>query len=455
MVLRLSRRSFIAGSALALAGRPAFAQAVQTIIAEPKTSRFFGDGAPTQHWHFRTADDVPVVRVRQGAETSLHFINNLEEDIWVHLYGLRIEAASATALLPRGPAGTLDLVFTPPDAGTFWIGPLLNAAKQRGLGLYAMLIVEEAASPFEDVPLILDDWKVSDEGVLDRNFANIEEAAGAGRMGNWVTVNGTSKPNFALSAAKPTRLRLLNAGNARTLNVQLRGMEAQVIARDGQPIQPQALAAAGLDLAPGQRADIVPAQGGDDMSMLLDLGKDSLEAAFFTAAGALPEAGSSLVLPANPLPTIDATAEPAPRKIAIVLEGGIKGGLREARVAGETLDLRALLEKGLAWAINGKAGLQQETLFEAVEGEALILAFENRTEFDQPIAIDGHAWRALTPGSTLNESSPWTDTAVIPARSGAEFLLAGGKAGLWTISSLVAERSDAGLIGSFKVNPGP
>lgn len=453
MAITISRRGFIAGSALVLGGAGADAQQGQVLVAEPRTSRMLVEGPPTQHWNFRAANGLPVVRLRQGEEANLRFVNNLEEDIWVHLYGVRVDAAMVTALLPKGPAATLDLFFTPPDAGTFWIGPLLNAAKQREMGLYAMLIVEEADNGFADIPLILDDWKLRGDGVLDRNFADIAAAAGEGRQGNWFTVNGLPKPAIALTGAKPPRLRLLNVGNAQTLNLRLKGVEAMVIAMDGQPVKPRALAASGLSLAPGQRADIVPVAIYDDMILMADLSADTLEAAVFTSAGPFPTLPPEFSLTENPWPVFDANARP--RTIPIILEGGIGGGLRAARSDGAVLPLRDLLQRGLAWAINGASGLQPEPLFEAAPGESIILAFDNRTKFDQPLAIDGHVWRLLNADGEFDVDQFWRDTAVIPPGTGASYVFVAAGPGLFTLASLVAERSDAGLIGSFRVNAGP
>jgi FtsP/CotA-like multicopper oxidase with cupredoxin domain len=114
MAIRISRRSFIAGSAFVLGGGRAGAQESHILIAEPKTSSLFGDGPPTQHWHFRSSGDLPIIRAHQGEETTLHFINHLEEDIWIHLYGVRADSKSVTVLLPKGPEGT-GLFSTPPS----------------------------------------------------------------------------------------------------------------------------------------------------------------------------------------------------------------------------------------------------------------------------------------------------------------------------------------------------
>jgi len=119
------------------------------------------------------------------------------------------------------------------------------------------------------------------------------------------------------------------------------------------------------------------------------------------------------------------------------------------------LELRALLGRGLAWAINGAASLQQQPLFEVAQNETIILAFDNQTNFDQPIAIDGHVWHQMAADGEQVEGQYWRDTAVIPTKAKASYIFCAANPGLWTLSSLIAERADAGLIGSFMVNAGP
>jgi FtsP/CotA-like multicopper oxidase with cupredoxin domain len=456
MAMVLNRREMIAGAAAGmLPVRAVLAQeaASRTLRAVKASSKLLDDGPETQHWRFEADGVLPVVRVRQGEPFKLTVLNSLDEEIWLHLYGMRAEAAMTTVLLPKGPDGQLELSITPPDAGTFWIGPLLNQSRHREMGLYAMLIVEEAMSPFEDVPLLLDDWKVDDAGVIAADFGDVEAAAGEGRLGNWYTVNGAVKPRLKLSADKPSRLRLLNACNTRTLNLRLRGVDAVVIALDGQPVKPMAFPTAGLQLVPGQRADIVPTTGESEFALLFDLFEDSVETAFFSVGGTTAALPDGFALAPNPWPAISANAEP--RKITLVLQGGIKGGLKTAKAGDEILDLRGLLEKGLAWAINERAGLQAEPLFEAQPGEVLILAIENQTIFYQPLALAGHVWHQLAEDGQKVSGQFWRDTAVVAPKSMASFVFVTGTPGLWTLSSLVAERADAGLIGAFRITGGP
>jgi FtsP/CotA-like multicopper oxidase with cupredoxin domain len=363
-----------------------------------------------------------------------------------------------TVNVQPGSGNGLDVVFTPPDAGTFWFGPLLNASKHREMGLAGMLIVEEAIPlTYADVPLIFDDWMIGDDGKIEADFANLERASGEGRLGNWFTVNTTFKPRIVLPKDQTVRLRLLNVANTRSMNIAFKGVEAMFIARDGQSLLPTPLGLKTLELEPGQRADVILTEAQDQVVIALDLFEDVVEAAFLDATGYGRKTAALLAIPTNPLPLVDLNLPP--REINLVVEGGQRGGLKSAKVGKDTLDLRSMLEQGLAWSIGGGAGLGSPPLFEAQFGETLALRFENKTAFAQPLHVHGHVWRVDPPpkGNFIGPQLPavWTDTVNIPAKTTVQVLLVASNPGTWAIQSLLAERSDAGLIGAFTVSDMP
>lgn len=454
----MNRRQFAGGLALLSVLPRAQAQdqySGQYITATKVKSQLLGpESPPTEHWLFNTASGQPVIRCRQGQELRLKVTNELDEPLWLHFFGVRAAADMMTVNVQPGRDNGLEVVFTPPDAGTFWFGPLLNASKHREMGLAGMLIVEEAAPVnYADVPLIFDDWMIGEDGIIETDFANLERASGDGRLGNWFTVNTTFKPRIALPKDQTVRLRLLNVANTRSMNIAFKGVEAMVIARDGQPLLPTPLGLKTLELEPGQRADVVLTEAQDQVVIALDLFEDVVEAAFLDATGYGRKTAALLAVPPNPLPIID--TELPVREVPIVLEGGQRGGLRSAKVGKDTLDLRAMLEQGLAWSIGGGAGLGSPPLFEAQFGEILALRFENKTTFAQPLYIHGHVWRVDPPpkGNFIGPQLPavWTDTVNIPAKAVVQVLLVASNPGTWAIQSLLAERSDAGLIGAFTV----
>ncbi len=410
------------------------------------------DGAGrTEAWVFGSGPEPTVIRAQQGVELKLRFINDLPQEVWLHLFGVRGPSEMMTFNVPPDAAEATDCVFTPPDAGTFWIGPIADQSRTRDMGLYAVLVVEESAPEpgLAEQALVLDDWKIDEEGAIEGDFGNVEAMVGEGRLGNWFTINNRYRPHIPLARNRITRLRVLNAANVRVMNLLFRGDDPLLMARDGQPVKPELLDGKALVLAPGQRADLLVSVEQGEIRLALDLFEDVVEIGYLTPGGESGEiapVAENFALPPNPLPALGALNEAA--TIGIVLEGGIKGGLKSAILNGAERDLRTLLENGKGWAMNGVAGPAPEPLFTAKQGETVLLEIDNRTGFAQPLHLHGHVWQVIDEEA----SGLWQDTAVIPARSQVTLAFVANNPGTWALHSLIAERSDGGLMRSFLVS---
>lgn len=421
------------------------------VTAGPVSLGLLEDGAgKTEAWTLGGAAAPGIIRARQGEELRLRFTNTLDREIWLHFYGVRGPSELMTINIRPGADHAVACVFTPPDAGTFWIGPVADQSLARDMGLYAMLIVDEAqpVADLAEAVLILDDWRIDDDGRITGGFGDIEAMVGEGRLGNWFTINNRFRPRLPLKAGAFTRLRLLNAANVRTMGVLFKGYDPLLIARDGQPVSPRNLDDKALLLAPGQRADLLVSPEEGDIRLALDLFEDIVEIGYLVreGEGPAPHLDDNFALPANPLPPLPAIA--GLTTYAIRIEGGIKGGLKSAMLGGVERDLRTLLENGKGWAFNGVAGPAVEPLFTVKTGETVVLEVENRTAFNQPLHIHGHVWQEIDE----EPSGFWQDSAVIAPNETVTLAFVAGSAGTWAIQSLVAERADGGLIGAFRVD---
>jgi FtsP/CotA-like multicopper oxidase with cupredoxin domain len=451
----LNRRQLLGVAAAMMTPRLAVAEALTAdgfieLRARPASLRLVEAGSDTEAWLLGPGPEPAVLRGTQGQEFKLRLISDLDHEIWLHFFGVRGPADLMTINLPPGADHAVDCVFTPPDAGTFWLAPIADQSRTRDMGLHAAFIVaeREPVAELAELVMVLDDWKLDDQGRIDRNFGDIETMVGEGRLGNWFTVNNRYRPQLPLAAGRFTRLRLVNAANVRTMNLLFKGYDPLVIARDGQPVKPAGEGGNGLALAPGQRADLLVSPEEGEIRVALNLFEDVVEIAYLIPAepGAPPPASAdNFALPPNPV------AEPgagAPvRAVKVVLEGGIKGGLKSAKLDGVERDLRALLENGKGWAINGIAGPAPEPLFTANRGDTIRLDIENRTAFAQPVHLHGHCWRP----ADGPDSGTWQDSAVIAAGAAASLAFVADNPGLWALHSLVAERADGGLMASFSV----
>ncbi len=451
-----SRRSFILGGA-ALASMPARVFAEQTeggftllTMRQAEARLLEADRPATKLQSLSGSWPPPILRARQGEVFKVRFINELERPIAMHWYGLRGPAELMSISVAPGKDNFFDCVFTPPDAGTFWLSPVADVSRGREMGLYALVVVEERdlKQKFAEVPLIFDDWQLTEDGRIDAStFGSLQEAIGQGRLGNWFTVNGTYRPKIEAPAGL-VRLRILNAANVRTMAIVFKGADPLVISEDGQPVPPRELGSQGLILAPGQRSDLLIGEAEEILTIAINLFEDIIEAAYLNRRGStapvdLPD---NFALPPNPISTALDTDKA--RTVPFTLEGGEKGGMTGAVYQGEKLDLRALLEKGMAWAINGTAGLTQEPWQTFAKGENVILAVDNQTRFDQSLHIHGHVWRVVL---DHDQPQPWRDTAVIPAGAQVKLGFVADNPGQWGIQSTLAERLDSGLMTSFQV----
>lgn len=450
----LSRRSFVASGAAfaALPGRP-FAQTAEdgfTILTmRPVAAKLMEGDRPAARLESLSGEwPPPVLRARQDEELKLRFLNELDRPVALHWYGIRGPSAMMSISVAPGADNAFDCVFTPPDAGTFWLSPVADVSRQREMGLYAMVVVEEKepSAKIADMALVFDDWRLTDDGQIEaETFGNLEDAIAQGRLGNWFTVNGSYRPKIDMPAGL-VRLRVLNAANVRTMSVVVKGADPLVIAEDGQPVPPRQLGASGLVLAPGQRSDLLVEEGEESITLAVNLFEDIIEAAYLERKGptAKTELPDNFALPPNPISArLDLAAA---KTVPFLLEGGEKGGMTGAVLDGEKLDLRALLERGMAWAVNGTAGLGAEPWATFALGETVILAVDNRTKFDQALHIHGHVWQVID-----EQPQPFRDTIVIPAEKQVKVGFVADNPGKWGIQSTIAERVDSGLITSFEV----
>lgn len=455
----ITRRQLM-GGALALAALASEARA-QALTADgfielrahrAELGLLEGGAGDTEAWIFGTAPGPAIIRATQGQPLKLRFINDLDREIWLHFFGVRGPTELMTINVPPGADHAVDCVFTPPDAGTFWIAPMLDQSRLRDMGLTAVLVVEEAKPipGLTDLVLVLDDWKLTDDGAVEGKFGDVELMVGEGRLGNWFTINNRFRPKLAMARDAYTRLRILNAANVRTMNLLFKGQDPLLIARDGQPVKPRALNGKSIALAPGERADLLVSAAEGDIGLALDLFEDIVEIGYLVApkGSTAPAAiGDNFALPPNPVSPL---AKPeAMRSIAITLEGGLKGGLASARYKGEQRDLRTLLENGKGWAINGVAGPAAEPLFRLKKGETIRLDIDNRTAFAQPLHIHGHDWQVIAEGEEPN--GEFADTLIVPAGQKMSVAFTADNPGLWALHALVAERADGGLLATFSV----
>lgn len=473
-VSTIDRRQLLLGSAGfvgAAAWFPRSARGVATpardfrLVAAPTRVSLVGAPHPnTDVWCYDGRTPGTEIRVRQDERIRVLVENRLPEETTVHWHGIRLpnamDGVPHLTQKPIAPGETFVYEFMCPDAGTFWYHPHQRSFVQVGRGLYGALIVEEREPvPVDrDVTWVLADWRLLSDASISGDFGNMHDVSHNGRVGNTVTVNGRIPETFAVRAGERIRLRLINGANARIFGLEFEGHRPQVIALDGQPIEPHAPPDGRVVLGPAMRVDVLldMTERPGQRFRVIDTFYRNLEYRLLDLAYADEEPLRDLLraapvrLPDNPL------SEPNlknAQRHQVVLGGGMMGAMRTAMMDGKQVDIRTLMHNGLVWAINGVAakGHVHEPLITLKRDRPCILELVNDTMWHHPVHLHGHSFRVITRDGQPTQYREWQDTVLLSRQARAEIAFLADNPGDWMIHCHILEHQAGGMMGVIRV----
>lgn len=470
----LNRRNFLSATAAAgivttlpMPARSEKDEGFIDLVAAPAESQLLGrEGPPTALWSYGGTSPGPVIRARRGDMVKVRLRNELPQPTATHWHGIRIANAMdgvpglTQALVP--PGASFDYRFVVPDAGTYWYHTHNRSWEQLARGLYGPLIVEEETPlPVDrEMILVVDDWRLGEDGQIHAaSLGHLRDWSHAGRLGNWLTINGTSNPDIEVRRNERLRLRLINCANARIVNLNFASLMPWVIALDGQPLrQPERIEPDDvLTLAPAQRADLlldVALEPGEVGELTEASQREGVQVGRFVARSAIEGglAGTALqALPPNGLPEPDLSD---PLKLDLVMTGGAMGGLGSALYKGEMLSMRDLAAKGQVWAFNGVAGMPEQPLARVPAGRSVLLNLINETAWPHAMHIHGHHFRVLPRDAKPPQnqaSGPWRDTELLGPREAVSVAFVADNPGKWLLHCHMLEHQAAGMKTWFEV----
>lgn len=462
---KLDRRSFLkaslAGSASALLPRLSLANSEDgffELVAEAGQAKLYGEQGPLSDlWLYNGQLPGPEIRVKRGERVKVRFTNRLDEATSVHWHGIRIDNAmdgvSGLTQPPVEPGESFDYDFVAPDAGTYWYHAHNMSWNQVPRGLSGPLIVEEEEPTFlpeTDIIMALNDWRLDDNGALDtESFGARMDFSHAGRLGNWLTINGVSMPDIPLQAGRWHRLRLINTSASRVLDFAPSRFGAKLIGLDGQCFGEARDIKGTVQLSPAQRMDLVmrPEEIGT-IPFETMTGKPFTFANFQVGSPTVNE--MPLTAPAaNALPEPDLSSA---RTLPLVMEGGAMGGMRNLMKDGKQLDMRQMMEAGIFWAFNGVAGMEDKPMFSAKRDETIILESRNDTAFAHAMHIHGHHFRVLERNGEKLEHPDWRDTFTTVPRETVKIAFVSDNPGRWLIHCHMLGHAASGMMTWFEVS---
>lgn len=460
----INRRQFVAALSGSIAGlsaqfpfRAAYAaDGFLELTAGPSQHKLYReDASASDLWTYNGGLPGPEIRVKRGERVKVRLINNLEEGTSIHWHGVRIanamDGVSGLTQDPVPPGKTFEYDFVAPDAGTYWYHAHNKSWNQVGRGLYGPLIVDEDELVFDrdhDLTLILDDWRLDQDGKLDtESFGSLMDWSHAGRLGNWLTVNGKSKPELSLNAGEAYRIRLINAANSRILEIDPEAISGEVIGYDGQALADAEKATAeALTLTPAQRVDLlVVPQAGKDLALVEVSTGERYSFAKLKVAGK----AASLAQPSIPkVNTLNMPDMGIARRVELDMTGGAMGMMGPMRYNGKMLTRDDIRLTGQVWAFNGIANMDEAPLFTAAPGETILLETINNTAWPHGIHLHGHHFKVVAEDGKLG---PWRDTFLIGSQATVTVAFVADNPGKWLLHCHMLEHAAAGMTTWFHV----
>jgi FtsP/CotA-like multicopper oxidase with cupredoxin domain len=220
-----------------------------------------GGGRMSNAWVYNGLMPGPTFRVNKGGSASFTLRNGLLEKTITHWHGMIVDHANdGHPIKAIAPGGTYSYSFPVIQrAALNWYHPHphMLTGKQVALGLAGGFVVndaEEAAlglpSGAYEVPLVLRDT------TLDTSGNMLYKPRSGGFEGQIPLVNGTRDPYLNVDTAL-YRFRVLGGSNARIFRLALsNGARFTLIGNDGGLLA-SAVSVATIDLAPGERADLL------------------------------------------------------------------------------------------------------------------------------------------------------------------------------------------------------
>lgn len=227
----------------------------------------FGNGSVSETLGINHAHLGPVLRVKQGQTLPFDVANAIGDTTTIHWHGLHIPGE-----VDGGPHQEIEpgTVWSPDvpivqHASMNWFHSHMHGktARQTYQGLAGVLLIEDDASLSADLPktygvddftLVLQDKMFDSTGKMAYEFS--AEVFEDGMEGDTLVVNGAIAPVAQNVPTGLVRLRILNACNARFLQISMETGPITVIASDGgflsAPVESESIV-----MSPGERYEVL------------------------------------------------------------------------------------------------------------------------------------------------------------------------------------------------------
>ena len=459
----LSRREFLnfSSATIALTSLPNQIQSNQLIRNYKLTAGitphlFDNKGVLDSLWLYNKQTPGPVIEAKENEIIRVEFVNNLPEATTIHWHGIKnINKMDGVPYLtqdPIQPGESFLYEFPVKNAGTFWYHAHVETWKQISKGLYGPIVVKnQVDDQFDnDIVILADDWRLNKKYQIDeKSFESLHDWSHAGRIGNWLTINGKKFPKYSINKNGHTRLRFINASNARILSFSSSLDGLNIISIDGMSVKP--FIQDKFNLGPGQRVDLLIKT--DNLSTI----------DFFEVSGKKPLSAFKLNINQTSKKNIrkeDINLQSFkkiphyknPKILKIHMQGGAMGNLAKAYFEGVEKNFRSLaMEDKKFWAFNKVVGKYEHALAKVKKGQVIILEIWNDSRWPHSMHLHGNHFYVQSKEFENLETPILRDTYVMQPGEKSKFIYLADNPGKWLFHCHMLEHAASGMIGYIEV----
>jgi FtsP/CotA-like multicopper oxidase with cupredoxin domain len=407
-------------------------------------------GKRVQAWTYNGSIPGPFIRAKVGDRVIVHFVNELAAPTTIHWHGVRLPndmdgvPGISQPEVKKGESFTYDFVVR--DASLYWYHPHVMSAAQVGYGLYGALLVEDPADGVgvaDQITLVLSDIGFDRQGRLEDAESGGSAGMVFGREGDYVLVNGKTKPTIRARSGAPQRWRIVNAAKSRFFYLDLDGQDFLVLGQDGG-FQERATKSNILLITPGERMDVIIAPKGAPGSEI------TLRAMLYNRGY-----GSVQYRSVEDVMTIALTPEPALTRVALptISRVIIPPKAEGATPVSMLLTLPPQEAGHSEFRINGVPFWKAKPFLAAL-GETQLWTIKNDTDWDHPFHLHGYFFLAVDEKGVPLAPMVWKDTLNIPMKTTARLLVTfDERPGTWMLHCHILDHADGGLMGTVQVGP--
>jgi FtsP/CotA-like multicopper oxidase with cupredoxin domain len=206
----------------------------------------------------------PRLHFRKGDRVRINVRNRLPESTTVHWHGLILpNIMDGPAHITQEPiasgGGLYRYEFTAVQSGTYLYHSHDHIDRQQALGLYGALIIDPATpdpslEADHEYDVLLQEW-------LMREGLTYPAMPMDGAQPNYFTINGRAYPatdRISMRLGETLKVRFIGSSNGFIHPMHIHGGPFQVVAVDGNTLQPSARYQADtVNVGPGQRYDVI------------------------------------------------------------------------------------------------------------------------------------------------------------------------------------------------------